>query len=722
MASTAVFKPKEDYGNASSSQHRYTCSTSQSSDCHMRADGVIIVDSADNIVFADADAVGALRGPADEWVDGLLVPLRDGSCTGNLADHWRLLESLSVADNRGSSDTHHYLVVERAEDNAVCWIQFCIHYAPGDDGRPLFVWNVRDITNSARCLDMLRISTGASNSEYTLSLEDDGFPHSSLLTQVQPPPPPSSSATSTGTSPSLPAGIDSRDSMARLLELAASTGAFGVLHLTEFGAVDSVFPRTFLNYQEEQVLDRSFVSFLSPEDRVFFCRALRRCYHDGLPQRLILKVADSLLSDDGDDEEEEDEQNQRYLDCDVTVLMPEAVRNPVLVVKTNDLLQRKIQQQQQQQYSESVSVVRRMRLDSVPIPMPAADMEMHRKPAMRAGTPFVHASLMLGSLSRSFSTPSFASSVAIVPNIMQEERRRARSDDEEDDEEVDYSYSDGRRRFMYMPPTPPKPHMLESPLSVAQQQHQQPLFGTHNVPSILASTLAPSSRFNDAAMMSYSCGSDCSCAYRDNKASLFYGPPASSSSVSKDPAFSGVMDIAVLSGIGDEDNMVDAKTVTSSALTTTTLFDGNGTKQTTRSSSNGSASTCIPEEHQHETSRSAFQILCGMTEETLPLASPNHSHRLTRSQEKDVQAGRQNKEELLGRVDIPMSKIFACPPPQSMSIASQKTTASSAPCEDDIKDAAAQGSLSLAGDSFISVLENMRIGTLPAPVAKSLKQ
>ncbi|KAJ2521617.1 hypothetical protein H4217_001298 [Coemansia sp. RSA 1939] len=703
---------------------------SQSSDCHMRADGVIIVDSADNIVFADADAVGALRGPADEWVDGLLVPLHDGSCTGNLADHWRLLESLSVADNRGNSDTHHYLVVERAEDNAVCWIQFCIHYAPADDGRPMFVWNVRDITNSARCLDMLRVSTGASNSEYTLSLEDDGFPHSSLLTQVQPPPP-SASASNAGGSPSLPAGIDSRDGMAQLLELAANTGAFSVLHLTEFGAVDSVFPRTFLNYQEEQILDRSFVSLLSPEDRVFFCRALRRCYHDGLPQRLILKVADSLLSDDdndgdgdnGEEEEDGDEQNQRYLDCDVTVLMPEAVRNPVLVVKTNDLLQRKIQQQ----YSESVSVVQRMRLDSVPIPMPAADMETHSKPAMRAGTPFVHASSMLGSLSRSFSTPSFASSVAIVPNMMLEERQRARSDDEDDDEEDDCSYSNGRRRFMYMPPTPPKPRMLESSLSVAQQQqHQQSLFGAYSVPSILASTLAPSSRFNDAAMMSYSCGSDCSCAYRDSKASLFYRPPASSSPVSKDPAFAGVMDIAVLSGIGDEDNMVDAKTVTSSALTTTTLLDNNnnnnGTRQATRASSNGSASTCIPEEHEHEASGSAFQILCGMTEETLPLASPNHSHRLAKSQERDVQAGKQDKQELVGRVDIPMSKIFACPLPQSVPIASQKTTASSAPCEDDMKKAAEQGSLSLAGDSFISVLENMRIGTLPTPIAKSLKQ
>ncbi|KAJ2846934.1 hypothetical protein GGI22_006117, partial [Coemansia erecta] len=104
----------------------------------MRSDGIIIVDPSDNIVFADTDAIGALRGPVDEWIDGQLVSLRDNSCTGGLADHWRLLETLSVSDKAGYGDTHHYLVVERKEDAAVCWIQFCIHYSPAEDGRPLY--------------------------------------------------------------------------------------------------------------------------------------------------------------------------------------------------------------------------------------------------------------------------------------------------------------------------------------------------------------------------------------------------------------------------------------------------------------------------------------------------------------------------------------------------------------------------------------------------------
>ncbi|KAJ2582879.1 hypothetical protein GGH95_001296 [Coemansia sp. RSA 1836] len=152
--------------------------------------------------------------------------------------------------------------------------------------------------------------------DYTLSLEDDGFPHTPLLTQ---------------------APIDchprrARDELAELLEKAAVSECFAVLHLTGFGAVDSVFPRRMLGWGEADLLDRSFIGLLSPEDRIFFCRALRRCHHDRIPQRLILKVASALLAE----HDAHLAEAHMYADCDVTVLMPEAVQQPVLVVRAND--------------------------------------------------------------------------------------------------------------------------------------------------------------------------------------------------------------------------------------------------------------------------------------------------------------------------------------------------------------------------------------------------
>ncbi|KAJ1770989.1 hypothetical protein LPJ74_002680 [Coemansia sp. RSA 1843] len=670
-------------------QHTYTCSKSHSADCHMRADGIIIVDPSDNIVFADADAISALRGPVDEWIDGQLVPLRDSSCTGNLAQHWKRLEAISVSDSAGCGDTHHYLVVERSEDGAVCWIQFCIHYSPAEDGRPLFVWNVRDITNSARCLDTLRTSTSASN-DYMLSLEDDGFPHSSLLTQIQ--------SAGPGLSPA-PTNIESRDSLFQLLETATSTGAFGVFHLTEFGAVDSVFPRSFLGWREQDILDRSFVGLLSPEDRVFFCQALRRCCHDGLPQRLILKVADGFLPGC-------DAQPQRYLDCDVTVLMPDAVHHPVLVVRANDLLQRKIQKQQQQQQDNVApfSAVQRMHLDNIscsplsPPPQLVYDTAACEKPQMRAGTPFVFAS----PLSRTISSPSFPA----VPDMSDEDRRRTRSSsvsDDDDDDEDDFGFGNGTRKFAFLPPTPPKRRMPETPQSLYRQS-----FGTQHLSNMLASTLEPSSKcdnHNSDGALSFSCSSECSCIYNDRD---LYKPQATKSPF----AGAGVVDIAVLSGSNQDPLLGEAKTVTSSMLLPNLHH---GTKQATRSSSSDSTCTRISDSHPpplDTTGKMAFQILCGMTEETTPLAVPKAARSPKESLSRNSMLSLVSDQEL-ARVSIPMSKIFACP--RSMPVMSQ----ASSPAQCGNMKETAHGSFSLAGESFISVLENMNIGTVSPSAAKS---
>ncbi|KAJ2396521.1 hypothetical protein GGI23_003883 [Coemansia sp. RSA 2559] len=630
----------------------------------MRSDGIIIVDPSDNIVFADTDAIGALRGPVDEWIDGQLVSLRDNSCTGGLADHWRLLESLSVSDKAGYGDTHHYLVVERKEDAAVCWIQFCIHYSPAEDGRPLYVWNVRDITNSARCLDMLRTSTSAS-SDYMLSLEDDGFPHSPLLTQIQ--------SAGSGLSPA-PTDMKSRDCLFQLLETAASTGAFGVIHLTEFGAVDSAFPRSFLGWQEEDILDRSFVGLLSPEDRVFFCQALRRCSHDGLPQRLILKVADAF--------------QKRHLDCDVTVLMPDNVHHPVLIVKANDLPQRRIQQQQQQQQhcdAAPVSVVRRMRLDgsasssfssyAPPPPPPLADGNFGDNSPVRAGTPFVFASPLSFSLSRSVSSPSFG----VVPTISDERQTRSVDISDDDDDEDDFGFANGRNRFAYMPPTPPKKRMVETPQSLFQQS-----FGTQRLSNMLASTLAQSNCDDNDD------GALCICKHNSMPLS---GCPA---------ADIGVVDIAALSG-GDTQGLGEANTVIPPSALLSNLRDG--TQQATRSSSSDSTSTHIDDlALAPSTGKMAFQILCGMTEETAPLASSKGARSAKESVSRNSMLSLVSDQDL-ARVSIPMSKIFAC----TAAIPAVSQGSSIGLC-DSMKETA-HGSFSLTGKSFISMLEDMHTGT-----------
>ncbi|KAJ2870833.1 hypothetical protein GGH93_005279 [Coemansia aciculifera] len=300
-----------------------TCSQAQAADCHLRSSGIIIVDQLSRIVFADHEAIDVLRGPAEEWNadDDTPLSLRDSSYSGHLHDYWRFIEYFTVSDTmtdgNDSEVSHHYLVVERTEDKVVSWMQACVHYSPAEDGRELYVWSVRDISGPTRCLEMSRLTTA---DDYTLSLEDDGFPHTPLLTQAP--------------TDCHPTQLRARDELAELLEMAAASECFSVLHLTGFGAVDSVFPRRMLGWGETDILDRSFIGLLSPDDRIFFCRALRRCHHDGIPQRLILKVASALAGDVGGDAHLPEA--HIYADCDVTVLMPEAVQQPVLVVRAND--------------------------------------------------------------------------------------------------------------------------------------------------------------------------------------------------------------------------------------------------------------------------------------------------------------------------------------------------------------------------------------------------
>ncbi|KAJ2721531.1 hypothetical protein GGI07_003884, partial [Coemansia sp. Benny D115] len=311
---------------------RCTCiEEGQASLCHLRSYGTIITDEFNTIEYADAEAIDALRGPVEGWDDDdNPIILHDSSCSGAITDYWSFIELQSVGGKRGEpgshEDLHHYVVVRRAEDAATCWIQICVHFSPAVDGRPLYVWSVRDVTASARCMEMCRITT---KEEYTLSLEEDGFPHSPLLTQA-----PLDGDESGHTDLS---SRQMRDQLAEILEYVVGSEHFAVLHLTGFGAVDAVFPRRLLGWHAADLLDRSFIGLLSPEDRVFFCKVLRRCHHDGLPQRLILKVACAAgFLCPADTAAEKQSGERAYVDCDVTVLMPDSVQQPVLVVRATD--------------------------------------------------------------------------------------------------------------------------------------------------------------------------------------------------------------------------------------------------------------------------------------------------------------------------------------------------------------------------------------------------
>ncbi|KAJ1837802.1 hypothetical protein LPJ73_007280, partial [Coemansia sp. RSA 2703] len=290
--------------------------------CHLRSFGMAIVDEHNNIRYADSEAITAFRGPNEGWHDDEPVTLRDNSCNGPVSNYWTAVELQSVGSSDGT-DSHHYLVVQRTDDQAVCWIQVCIHASPADDGRPLYAWYVRDISCSARCLEM---GSQTTKDEYTLSLEDDGFPLSSLLTQE---PLEESQAHESGCGHPLERTV--RDQLAALLSSAVQSECFAVLYMTGFGAVDTVFPRRLLGWAESDLLDRSFIGLLSPEDRTFFCRVLRRCNHDGIPQRLILKIAcaDGFAGNCG-------KQGSSFIDCDVTVLIPDSVQQPVLIVRATD--------------------------------------------------------------------------------------------------------------------------------------------------------------------------------------------------------------------------------------------------------------------------------------------------------------------------------------------------------------------------------------------------
>ncbi|KAI7827741.1 hypothetical protein BX661DRAFT_182330 [Kickxella alabastrina] len=228
------------------------------------------------------------RQAANSLGDDQLVEQRDESYSGAISKYWELIEWLS-----------------RTEDSQLCWMQVCVHYAPSTDGQPLYIWSVRDISGPSRCLETTK-------DEYTLSLEEDGFPYSPLLEPQR--------------------GM--RDEMAGLLQSAVDSGLFAVLHLTGFGAVDAVFPRRLLGWREADLLDRSFIGMLSPEDSVFFCKVLRRCLNDGIPQRVVLKVASApeCLGSAGISGCA-GRAAVRYIDCDVTVLVPECVQQPVLIVR-----------------------------------------------------------------------------------------------------------------------------------------------------------------------------------------------------------------------------------------------------------------------------------------------------------------------------------------------------------------------------------------------------
>ncbi|KAJ2841146.1 hypothetical protein GGI22_008026, partial [Coemansia erecta] len=296
--------------------------------------------------------------------------------------------------------------------------------------------------------------------------------------------------------------------------------------------------------------------------------------------------------------------------------MPDNVHHPVLIVKANDLPQRRIQQQQHQQQQQQqncdaapVSVVRRMRLDGsasssfssyAPPPPPLADGNFGDNSPVRAGTPFVFASPHSFSLSRSVSSPSFG----VVPAISDERQTRSVDISDDDDEEDDFGFANGRNRFAYMPPTPPKKRMVETPQSLFQQS-----FGTQRLSNMLASTLAQSNFDDDDGALSFSCQSECSCICKHNSMPLS-GYPA---------ADIGVVDIAALSG-GDTQDLGEANTVIPPSVLLSNLRDG--TQQATRSSSSDSTSTHIDDlALAPSTGKMAFQILCDMTEETAPLAS-----------------------------------------------------------------------------------------------------
>ncbi|KAJ1955646.1 hypothetical protein GGI12_005508, partial [Dipsacomyces acuminosporus] len=304
---------------------------------------MFITNESDEILFADYEAIDVLRGPAEEWDAGRILKLRDSSCSGPLEKYWTFVEYLSIVSS-GDESSCHYAVVRRKDDNSVLWVQLCIHHSPSDDGRALYAWHVGDVSGTIRCMELSKACTAG---EYMLSLEGDGYPHSALLTQS-------------------PTAIPSHDPKARsgvveLLESVLRSEEFAVIHLTGFGAIDSVFPRRLLGWRERDLLDRSFIGLLCPEDRSFFCRALKRCNHDGIPQRLNLKVATappfpaaSALQSHADINKNNtclagdaakaqspllpspppssSSVRTRYLDCDVTILMPEAVQQLVLIV------------------------------------------------------------------------------------------------------------------------------------------------------------------------------------------------------------------------------------------------------------------------------------------------------------------------------------------------------------------------------------------------------
>lgn len=291
-----------------------TCTQTLAGNCHLRSSGIIITNQSGDILSADPEAIHSLRGPATQWDDDQLVTIRDNSIQGTIESYWQMLDLVEA-------DESFYLVVRRNEDDRVCWIHICVHSLT----RGQTIWHVVDKTGQARCLGLSQLQGTA---DYSLELEDDGFPYIRMQDPLD------------------------RTVVVEWLRQATNTELFTVVELTGFGAIDSMFPKRFLGWSVEDLMDRSFIGLLCEQDRTFFCRVLRRCMRDSIPQRLLLKV---------------ENQDTELADCDVTVLMPDSMQQPVLVIRANDLVQTPHRRQ------KLPSLVKVTRLDACESPVEPVD-------------------------------------------------------------------------------------------------------------------------------------------------------------------------------------------------------------------------------------------------------------------------------------------------------------------------------------------------------------
>ncbi|KAJ1917351.1 hypothetical protein H4219_003262 [Mycoemilia scoparia] len=344
----------------------------------------------DNVItFADPDAVDVLRGFAEDYdVYGRVVTVHDGVAHGYPLSHW--LEFIDQVDidpqrisasalinnnddvnkespqndcNSSSSNTDdystrpwdydredaiqpplHFMVVRRKEDMSVRWIQMCVHFSgepkleasdstccsnnsDADDGGGIFnqIWYLRDMTDTMRCLIMSRMTL-----EYGyLSVESDGYPHCEYLT-----------ASPAAPDPGHPETISV---MVDLLDKAVSSQAFSIIQLTNYGTLDSAFPRNFLGWSELEWVDRSILGLVHKDDIGLVCGALANCLRDSRPRRIKprMRINDRIVATAAKHMSKEncnDDNNSEnvYELCDVTLLLPEAEGRPVMVARLVD--------------------------------------------------------------------------------------------------------------------------------------------------------------------------------------------------------------------------------------------------------------------------------------------------------------------------------------------------------------------------------------------------